>query len=464
MTDGGQVVLGWTLFIVCRPSGAQDRGMSTSSAPRDGLTVGTAVAPDPAVAPVSPLAPLTPVVSGPAGDADIRGALFPMDEYAQRLLSVRERMDRQGLSAVLVVDPANIFYLTGYDAWSFYTPQVLFVPLDGPMLLFLREMDAQGAFRTSWLPMDQVLGYPERYVHQPLIHPFDWVADALRQRGLVEPVSRGGVGLEMDAHFFAPKAYQALLRGIPEWTLVDSYELVNWVRAVKSEAEIQYMRIASRVTTVSMQEAFDAIEPGVAQNQVAARIAAAQAAGVEDAWGDFPAIVPMLPTGRSADTPHLTWSNRVLREGDAVAVELAGVHRRYHVPLARTVVLGTPSSELLLLEEAVGTGLQAVLDVAAPGVSVRELSRAWNLTLAQYGLEKPSRLGYSIGVGFPPDWGEHTISIRAEDENVLAENMTFHLICGMWMTGYGYAASESIRITGTGVETFTQFPRLILRK
>jgi Xaa-Pro aminopeptidase len=432
--------------------------MSTSRAPGDGLTVGTTVAPGPAVVPASVITPV------PAGDADIRGALFPMDEYAQRLLSVRERMERQGLGALMVVDPANIFYLTGYDAWSFYTPQVLFIPLDGPMLLFLREMDALGAFRTSWLPTDQVLGYPERYVHQPQIHPFDWVADTLRHRGLVEPVARSGVGLEMDAHFFAPKAYQALLRGIPEWTLVDSFELVNWVRAVKSDAEIRYMRLASRVTTVSMQEAIDAIEPGVPQNQVAAHIAAAQAAGIEDAWGDFPAIVPMLPTGGSADTPHLTWSNRVLREGDAVAVELAGVHRRYHVPLARTVVLGTPSPALLLLEEAVGAGLQDILDVAAPGVPVRELSRTWNRTLAGYGLEKPSRLGYSIGVGFPPDWGERTISIRADDENVLAENMTFHLICGMWMTGYGYAASESIRITDTGVETFTQFPRLILRK
>ncbi|MDI3329851.1 MAG: M24 family metallopeptidase [Micrococcus sp.] len=388
-----------------------------------------------------------------------------MPEYAQRLASVRERMDRQGLGALLVVDPANIFYLTGYDAWSFYTPQVLFVPLDGPMLLFLRQMDARGAFRTSWLPQEQILGYPEQYVHQPHIHPFDWVAGVLRRRGLIAPAAAAsaGVGLEMDAHFFTPKAYRALLRGIPEWTLVDSCELVNWVRAVKSAAEIRYLRLASRVTTVSMRAAIDAIEPGVAQNQVAARIAAAQATGDGEAWGDFPAIVPMLPTGGSADTPHLTWSDRVLREGDAVSVELAGVHRRYHVPLARTVVIGTPSRDLLRLEEAVGAGLQAVLDVTAPGVPVRELSRTWTRALDRYGLEKPSRLGYSIGIGYPPDWGERTISIRAEDETVLAENMTFHLICGMWMTGYGYEVSESIRITATGVEAFTQFPRLLVR-
>jgi Xaa-Pro dipeptidase len=224
------------------------------------------------------------------------------------------------------------------------------------------------------------------------------------------------------------------------------------------------MRTAARVTTAAMQAAIGAVEPGAAQHRVAARIAQAQAEGVGEAWGDFPAIVPLLPTGASADTPHLTWSDRVLREGDAVVVELAGAHRRYHVPLARTVMLGPPSDELLHLEEAVAAGLQAVLDTAAAGVPVRELASAWNWTLAGYGLEKHSRLGYSIGVGYPPDWGERTISIRSEDETVLAENMTFHVICGMWMTGFGYEASESIRVTSTGVETLTSFPRALIRK
>jgi ectoine hydrolase len=134
------------------------------------------------------------------------------------------------------------------------------------------------------------------------------------------------------------------------------------------------------------------------------------------------------------------------------------------VPLARTVMLGQPSSELLRLEHAVAAGLQAVLDRATVGTPVCELARTWNRTLAEFGLAKRSRLGYSIGIGYPPDWGERTISIRPEDETLLAENMTFHLICGMWMTGYGYEASESIRITASGPEAFTSFPRDIVRK
>jgi Xaa-Pro dipeptidase len=411
-----------------------------------------------------PADPVDPHHAACSATPDVRPALFSPAEYDRRLQAVRRKMDYQGLSALVVTDPANIFYLTGYDAWSFYTPQMLFVPDEGDMLLFLREMDANGAFRTSWLPPDQIVGYPERYVHRPHLHPFDWVAFALRRRGRIAPAARGCVGLEMDSHFFSPKGYRSLVNALPEWTLVDSFELVNWARAVKSDAEIQYMRTAARVTTAAMQAAIDAIGPGVPQNRVAAQIARAQAEGVGDAWGDFPAIVPMLPTGASADTPHLTWSDRVLREGDAVVVELAGAHRRYHVPLARTVMLGPPSDELLRLEAAVAAGLQAVLDTVAEGVPVRELASAWNWSLAGHGLEKHSRLGYSIGIGYPPDWGERTISIRTEDESVLAENMTFHVICGMWMTGYGYEVSESVRVTRTGVETFTSFPRALIRK
>ncbi|GMA40361.1 hypothetical protein GCM10025883_24060 [Mobilicoccus caccae] len=224
-------------------------------------------------------------------------------EYGSRLAAVRHRMDLQGLSALIVTDPANIYYLTGYNAWSFYVPQMLFVPAEGGMVLFTREMDAHGAHRTTWLPAENIVGYPERYVQRPHLHPFDWVSFALRQRWLVAPASKGVVGMEMDSHYTSPKGFRALDHGIPEWKIVDCFELVNWVRLIKSDAEIQLMRSAARVTTKAMEAAIDAVAVGVQQNVVAAQIMQAQALGDGDAWGDYPSIVPMLPTAESADTP-----------------------------------------------------------------------------------------------------------------------------------------------------------------
>ncbi|TSI18017.1 M24 family metallopeptidase [Brevibacterium aurantiacum] len=388
---------------------------------------------------------------------------FSPDEYLGRIASVRNRMVDQGLSALIVTDPANVYYLTGYNAWSFYTPQLLFVPAAGPLTLFLRDMDARGAAHTSWLPPEDIVGYPERYVQRPHIHPFDWVAFALRQRWEVARASSSPVGVEMDSHFFSPRAFRSLVNGVPEWRLVDSFELVNWIRAIKSPSEVALMRNAAEVTTESMNAALGTIGVGIAQNEVAAEIAAAQARGRGSSWGDYPAIVPLLPTGESADTPHLSWTDRKFIDDESVSIELAGVHRRYHVPLARTAVVGKPKQELIRLEGVVAEALSAVLEVAAPEVATAELARTWNRVLALAGLEKPSRLGYSIGIGYPPDWGERTISIRTEDDQFLEAGMTFHLICGMWMNGYGYELSESILITDTGCDTFTAFPRELIR-
>ena len=79
--------------------------------------------------------------------------------------------------------------------------------------------------------------------------------------------------------------------------------------------------------------------------------------------------------------------------------------------------------------------------------------------LAKYGLEKESRCGYSIGIGYPPDWGEHTLSIRKNDMTELKPNVTFHLMAGMWMDTWGIEISESIRVTEKGCELFCNFPR-----
>ena len=388
---------------------------------------------------------------------------FTDSEYSTRLASVRTRMAFQNLTALIVTDPSNLYYLTGYNALSFYTPQMLYVPLEGDLYFFAREMDANGAFRTSWLPDEQTFGYPETFVQRKDTHPFVWVSQKLRELGVVNNFSHGQVGLEMDSYYFSPKAFEALVKSLPEYRFTDSYELINWVRVVKSPAEIDLMRGAALVCNSAMTAAFESIAVGARQCDAAAAITNAQIKGTSDFGGDHPAIVP-LPTGAGADTPHLTWSDQVFLGGETTVVELAGVFRRYHVPMARTIVLGKPSARLDYLAKSTGDALNEVLAEVRPGATTTELAQVWNVSLAKHGLHKPSRIGYSIGIAYAPDWGERTVSIRTDDDTVLTENMTFHIIGGMWMDDYGYEVSEAVRVTDSGVETFTDYPRHLLTK
>jgi len=385
------------------------------------------------------------------------------EEQDQRLLAVRARMADAGLDGLVVADPANIFYLCGYNAWSFYTPQILFVPAVGEPVLAMREMDALGAHRTAYRYASPALGYPETLVHKPDVHPMEWIAQQLRDRGFADGGSKV-VGIEGDAHFFAVRSYRALETVLPEWQLVDSKELVNRVRLVKSEFEIGQMRKAGLVASAAMATAIEALEPGRPVNEVAAEVMASQARGAEGVDGDYPAIVPMFLQGEGADTPHLTWTDALIGENEAISIELAGAHQRYHAPLARTVSLGRPTAELERLAAITVEGLEAALEQMKVGNRPADVTAAWDAVLRRNDLEKKSRLGYSIGIGFPPDWGERTVSIRADDTTVLEENMTFHVIAGMWMTGYGFEASESVRVTPSGAELFTQAPRELIIK
>jgi ectoine hydrolase len=376
-------------------------------------------------------------------------------EYEGRLQRVQEAMARKAFSALVVCDPANMFYLTGYNAWSFYTPQCLLVPAEGPPHLFARTMDADGAGYTCNLPDDRIHGYPEELVHQPDVHPFDWISAAMRT---LVPAGEL-IGVECDAHFFSPRAYFALQRGLPSNRLVDSAELVNWVRVIKSPFEVQQLRIAGTITEHAMRTACDALRPGRRQCDVVAEIMAAQATGTSEHGGDYPAVVPMLPTGAAAGAPHLTWTDRTFATGEATTIELAGAYGRYHAPLSRTVMLGEPPPRLTETAKVIAEAMNATLAAIRPGVDGHAVHKVFDGVIRPHGMEKGSRLGYSIGIGYPPDWGERTISLRPGETTEMAAGMALHVIPAIWMDGFGYEMSEPVVVTATGVERLTDLPQ-----
>jgi Xaa-Pro aminopeptidase len=244
----------------------------------------------------------------------------------------------------------------------------------------------------------------------------------------------------------------------------DAGVLVNWVRAVKSHAEIALMTQAARIAERIMQTAIDAIDVGVRQCDAAAAIQAAAARGTEEYGGDYPAIVPLMPTGVGTSCPHITWLDEPFAANAGTSIEIAGVRRRYHVPMTRTVYLGKPPAKMSDAAKVVVEGIAAGLAAAKPGALARDIHAAWTKTIERHGLFKDSRCGYSVGLNYPPDWGERTISLRSSDETVLQPNMTIHFMPGIWLDDWGVAISEAIRITETGVETFCAFPRKLFVK
>ncbi|WP_077329408.1 M24 family metallopeptidase [Virgibacillus siamensis] len=387
--------------------------------------------------------------------------LFNTSEYHERLRQVKLQMEEQGVDVMLVTNPSNMNYLSGYDAYSFYVTQALIIIKEKDQPFWVgRRQDANGAKLTTWIDDEHIYYYTDDYLHSDTKHPMDVIAQLFKKW----KQDQRRIGVEMGSYFLSAMSYETFRSWLPDATFADMTRLIGNVRMIKSNQELHYMRNAASNAEKAMHAGIDAIKKGVPENEVAADIYYAQISGAEGIDGDYPSIAPLLLSGVKSSSPHLTWSGEVFNGDEIVTIELAGVHKRYHSPLARTIKLGQPSAKEKRLGDAVTDSLNQTLNAVEPGVTCGELALVWSDAIRKHGFEKYDRLGYSVGFSYPPNWGEHTASIRQYNQTELEPNMTFHLIPGLWEEDCGVEISETFVVTENGCETLANFQRELLTK
>ena len=382
--------------------------------------------------------------------------LFTKEEYKARLKKVQISMQEKGIELLISQDTANMNYLTGYDAWSFYYAQCVIVHVNAEEpICFVRAQDAGGAYIKTYLKDENIIKYHEKYIHTWPLHPYDYLVEIIKEKKW----DKLSIGLEMDSHYFTAYCYEKIKQGLPNAKLKDSERLVNWTRLIKSSAEIELMKSAALISEKGMKTAIDSINPGVRQCDAVAEIQNTLFKGTLEFGGEYSSIATLLPTGKGTSASHLTATQDKFVMGEATIIELSGVHKRYHVPMARTVLLGKPEQKKIDAMKATNEALDAGIAATKPGNTADDVAQKFWAVLDKYNIKKESRTGYSIGIGYPPDWGEHTLNISKGDKTALQPNVTFHMIAVMQFGDWGVEASESMRVTENSAETFCKFSR-----
>lgn len=377
----------------------------------------------------------------------IENAPFSRAEYDRRIAKTRAAMSAAGIDVLVASDPSNIAWLTGYDGWSFYVHQAVILTHEGAPYWWGRMQDRNGALRTVFMEDEQNWGYAESYIQSTSSHPMQDLAARLLDLGF----EGARIGVELENYYFSAKAYLTLQERLPNAKFIDATALVNWQRAIKSEEEINFIRKAAKLTDKIVSTAIERADVGKRKNELVAEIVSAGIVGVDEIWGDYPAIVPLLPSGVDASASHLTWDGRPFKSGEATFFELSGCYRRYHAPLSRTVYFGKPPQHITDAAKALTDGLNAGIEVARAGNRTRDVAAALQAELDKIGIDRGgARCGYPIGISYPPDWGERTYSLRASDDTVLEPGMTMHFMPGLWMKDWGLETTETILIKDTG--------------
>lgn len=349
------------------------------------------------------------------------------------------------LDVLLVHTPENIYYLTGYQTPGYYTYQCMVVPIEGEPVVFTRFMEEENVRALSWIDAS------DHYLDTQ--NPASETCRLLRERGLAGRV----IGIEERAWFLTVAELRTLRAGLPEAEFQDASGLVEQLRVVKSEQEIEYIRQAARVCEAGMRHAIEAAAEGRTEND----LAIALYTGSIEAGGEYMSLPPFVASGARSALAHATWSGRRFEPGEVVFLEHCGTVHRYSASLIRMVSIGPPSDRLRRMDEAARQGLRAAIDSIGPGVPAAEVDRACRRKIEALGFGEifRHRTGYSIGVSFPPDWGEGQIlSLKESEQRPLEPGMTFHLVPILMEHGLaGIGCSQTVLVTGDGCEVITNF-------
>lgn len=370
---------------------------------------------------------------------------FDLATYDERLERTRGAIREQELDAIVVTLPDAIHWLTGFDTIGYLWAQSLLIDLsaDEPVL-HTRTTEMPGARASCWLRAPVFYDIAK-------VDPVHVLATTIRDRGL----AGARLGVDLRSFTFMPAQWDELKRLLPEATFQDTTDLVAELRVVKSPEEIAYQRQAAEMADHALQAALAAIRPGVSETLVAGT--AAQALG--EVGSEYAAIPPMVVSGPRSALVHAMAGRRTIAKGDVVCVELGAAVNRYHAIVMRTAVVGGASQRVADVAACAREGYLAAVDAARPGAAAKEPDEACNAVLERMDLvrRRCHRIGYSIGVAYPPGWLE-PMTLVDGDPHVLAPGMSFSIEPNLSLheEGFGIKLGDTVLCTEQGAERLSK--------
>lgn len=318
---------------------------------------------------------------------------FTQPEFERRKGRLLVEMAERKLDGLLMFQQESMYWLTGYDTFGFCFFQSLWLGADGRLALLTRSADLRQAQHTSLI--EDIRIWTDR-------------ADATPQQQLRDMVADLGgagarIGVEYESYGLtaaAGKKLDAAFEGFA--TLEDASRLVDRLRAVKSPAEIIYVRQAGKLALAAREAAIATIGPDVDEGDVLAAMQGAIFRG----GGDYPANEFIIGSGADALLCRYKAGRRKLDGEDQITLEWAGAYRHYHAAMMETVIVGPPRDRHLELFAAAKQALEACAHAMIPGKTAGDVFAAHAHVMDGHGLasHRLAACGYSLGAKFTPSW------------------------------------------------------------
>lgn len=376
---------------------------------------------------------------------NLRGSecAFPETEFQHRLSHVRGLMASENLGALLITDPADIYYLTGYSTFEVSVHVALVVtPTD--LVLQVPSIEMGPAMAST--RVERVIGYRWEGVDQVL----EPLALALADAGI-------NVGVDFWHGSLRHGVMNGLRDRLPRSLFVDAGALLDRTRIVKTPTELTCLEESGRITTQGIAAAAAEVRPGITDSA----IAAAGSQALLAAGSEFMSMQPIVTTGQRSSVIHTNHKRHIIHEGDPVFLEFGASYQRYTAPMMRTVIAGKPTDRMLKVFDGCRRVYDALLKAMRPDQSFHMAAVAAESALAPLVNDVffSGVFGYTVGAQFPPSWVEGSGFIARGVPQMFQPDMVFHLpICLRIPGEWGIGSSDTVRVTNQGAVPITANP------
>jgi len=327
-------------------------------------------------------------------------------DHFERIVRLQATLRRKKIDALLVSQPHNRRYLSGYTAPDHgiqETSGFLLIPCDGqPYLLTDSRFTLQAEAEA---PLFQV---------------------AMYSKGLLKLLERlqktiGFQTLAFESDYFLFSSFRRLADFCAKkgWTLRPEKDLIEQMRVIKDEHELHLLRQSTALNEKVFQSVYATIEPGMTEREIALALDLT----MREMGAEGPSFDTIVAFGTNAARPHAVPTDRELVAGDLVLIDMGLVYKGYCSDMTRTFVAGKPNQTYIDRHRLVCRAMLAGIGAIRAGVTGAEVDRAARQVLADAGYGEA--FGHGLG---------HGVGIAVHEEPRLSPRWRKQLKAGMVVT------------------------------
>ncbi|HZD92964.1 MAG TPA: Xaa-Pro peptidase family protein [Candidatus Sulfotelmatobacter sp.] len=363
-----------------------------------------------------------------------------VEERAQRMERARQLMGENKIDAIMITGGTSLVYLTNIRWWMSERLFALILPVKGNPFYVCPAFEEDRA-------REQIAGGPGganpevRLWHEDE-SPYQRIAEGLKDRG----ISSGKLGMEETVRYVFS---EGIGKAAPGLRIVSATPITAGCRMIKSQHELQLMKLANEVTLAAYEAAFLSTKEGMTQHDFGGMV---QAAHAQQGFQGGASI----QIGENSALPHGSAKPQVIREGTILLMDGGCNVEGYESDISRTVVLGKPTDKMKQVFEIVHRAQSAALAAAKPGVQCQAVDAAARKVISDAGYGPDYKhFTHRVGHGIGMDGHEWPYLVRG-NTLPLAANMTFSDEPGIYIRGeFGVRLEDDMRITENGAELFT---------